>query len=132
MKGQCLCGAVKIETADQTEITACHCGMCRKWSGAPFFAFDAKEIQLENADKVRCYRSSEWAERAFCAQCGTHLYYHLLSGGYYVSAGLFPQIKFNLNAQIFTDHQADYCRLANETPMLTEAQVLADIVQENK
>lgn len=42
MSGQCLCGAVKFTTegaADEHE--ACHCRMCRRWGGGPFFASHA-------------------------------------------------------------------------------------------
>ncbi|MHA1547221.1 MAG: GFA family protein, partial [Alphaproteobacteria bacterium] len=37
--GQCLCGAVKYSVAKEiTETGACHCAMCRRWSGGVLFA----------------------------------------------------------------------------------------------
>jgi len=75
---------------------------------------------------VRSYRSSEWAERGFCATCGTHLFYHLLqSGDYILSAGLFQPGEFAMTGQIFIDEKPDYYAFANETPTLTGAEVFA-------
>ncbi|MDY6983113.1 MAG: GFA family protein, partial [Pseudomonadota bacterium] len=77
MKGSCLCGAVTITAPDLSEIAACHCGMCRRWGGGPFMTLHAgQDVKVEG--DVKTYRSSDWAERAFCGTCGTHLYYHLL------------------------------------------------------
>ena len=36
-KGGCLCGAVEIEAKTLVAfVGACHCSMCRKWSGGHF------------------------------------------------------------------------------------------------
>jgi len=36
--GSCMCGAVSFPvTAQITQTNACHCNMCRKWSGGVFF-----------------------------------------------------------------------------------------------
>lgn len=66
------------------------------------------------------------SERAFCKQCGTHLYYRLLStGAYFVPAGVIDSDQFEIVSQIFIDKKSDYYALANETPMLTEQEFLA-------
>lgn len=37
--GHCLCGAVRITVTDPPqELGACHCGMCRRWTGSAFLA----------------------------------------------------------------------------------------------
>ena len=36
--GRCLCGAVTFTCSDVDEIDCCHCDMCRRWAGGPFFA----------------------------------------------------------------------------------------------
>lgn len=70
------------------------------------------------------------AERTFCKQCGTQLYFHLLpeSGmdeAWYVNAGLFADnADFALTLQMFTDCQAPYYHLADDTVKLTEQQFL--------
>ena len=95
MKAECLCGAVKLTAPDVSEVGACHCGMCRRWGGGPFLALHCgTEVKFEGQQKVKTYPSSEWAERAFCADCGTHLYYRLkATGEYFVPAGLFAEIR---------------------------------------
>lgn len=131
MQGHCLCHAVAITTDATPELHACHCGMCRQWSGSPAFAFAAQNPDIQGAEHIRRYQSSDWAERAFCAHCGTHLYYHLLgTDDYYLYAGLFPHEKFTLKSQIFIDCQADYAALAADTPKLSEAQFLATMQAE--
>ena len=70
------------------------------------------------------YRSSDWAERGFCATCGTHLFYHLLpSDEYILPAGLFQDQAFRLASQIFIDEKPDFYELRNDTPTLTGQQV---------
>lgn len=130
MQGKCLCGAVEVSTADQQQVSACHCGMCLRWGGGPLLAVHVgSEIELKGAEQVKTFASSEWAERAFCAQCGTHLYYRLLpTNDYILSAGLFPDTAFALEEQIFIDRKPAWYAFANDTEELTEAQVFAKYV----
>ena len=42
--GHCLCGAVKISASQASKsIGACHCGMCRRWTGGPWLALPNRE-----------------------------------------------------------------------------------------
>ena len=76
MKGACLCGAVTIEVArHEPGVSACHCGLCRRWSGAAFWGFVAPEEAVNVTGAVTTFRSSDFAERGFCATCGTHLWF---------------------------------------------------------
>ena len=84
------------------------------------------KVDFSGAENIAVYASSEWAERAFCKQCGTHLYYKLLpTGEYFVPAGAFDSNDFKLTSQIFIDNKPPYYDFANQTPMLTEQQVMA-------
>ena len=131
MKAQCLCKAVTIETADNQELHACHCNQCRKWGGSAGFTTMVQGIKTNNADNIASFQSSEWGERAFCKTCGTHLYFHQLgTDNYYLSAGLFDDVKFELKSQIFIDKKACYYELANDTPKLTEAEFIAMVTGE--
>jgi hypothetical protein len=127
MNGHCLCGAVHFEAAVAKEISACHCGFCRRWGGGPLLAVHCgPDVQFHGADHMSVYASSEWAERAFCKQCGTHLYYKLLAtGDYFVPAGAFDTTALELTSQIYIDKKPPYYAFANQTPMLTEQQVIA-------
>jgi len=126
MKGHCLCGAVSFTSSDVKEIGACHCTFCRRWSGGPLLAVHCgPDVSFEGTDQITVYASSEWAERAFCKQCGTHLYYKLLATGeYFVPAGAFDSSDFELTSQIYIDKKPAYYAFANQTPMLTEQQVI--------
>lgn len=82
-------------------------------------------VKFQGADNVAVYASSEWAERAFCRKCGTHLYYKLLATGeYFVPAGSLDSTDFELASQIYIDKKPHYYSFANQTPMLTEQQVI--------
>jgi len=128
MKGNCLCGSVAIVTADHTAMTACHCGMCRRWGGGPFLSVHCgNEVQIAGTECVTVFKSSDWAERAFCAKCGTHLYYKLIPANeYVVPAGLFQEAtQFAFDEQIFIDRKPGYYAFSNQTRQLTEAEVFA-------
>ena len=126
MKGHCLCGAVGFSCPDAREIGACHCGYCRRWSGGPLLAVHCgPEVTFTGSEHITVYASSEWAERAFCNRCGSHLYYKLLATGeYFIPAGAFESDDFEITSQIYIDNKPGYYALANQTPMLTEQQVL--------
>ena len=127
--GQCLCGAVKIKlTADHKDIGVCHCNMCRRWGSGPNMAIDVgKDIEIEGADNVTAYRSSDWAERAFCRICGSNLYYRVVEAGtYFVCAGILDRPDgLSLTGQIFIDEKPAFYDFANETKNMTGAEVFA-------
>jgi hypothetical protein len=78
-EGGCLCGAIRYRaTAAPIRGVICHCSMCRRHSGAPVLAFvhfAAKDFTWLHVQPAR-YRSSEFAERGFCANCGSTLSMH--------------------------------------------------------
>lgn len=127
MNGQCLCGAVSFSSPTTREIGACHCGYCRRWGGGPLLAVHCgPDVRFSDPGHITVYQSSDWAERAFCKHCGSHLYYRLLATGeYFVPAGAFDTDDFELASQIYVDRKPPYYDFANDTPMLTEQQVIA-------
>jgi len=83
-------------------------------------------LPVEGVDQITVHASSPWAERAFCKHCGTHLYCRLLAKGeYFVPAGAIDSNQFEIGSQIFIDKKPESYALANQTPMLTEQEVLA-------
>lgn len=126
MNGRCLCGAVNFTSPEARDIGACHCGFCRRWGGGPLLAVHCgPNVSFTGFENVTVYASSDWAERAFCRKCGTHLYYKLLATGeYFVPAGTFESGDFAIASQIYIDKKPDYYSFANQTPMLTEQEVL--------
>jgi hypothetical protein len=132
MDGKCLCGVISIRTTDKKIVDACHCGMCRRWGGGPALGLACgSDVQVDGVEKLKVYQSSEWAERAFCGECGTHVFYRLLpTNAYFVPAGLFQDgIEFEFKEQIFIDRKPSYYEFANQTTNMTEAEVFAKFAQ---
>ncbi len=127
-EGKCLCGevAVTVTTRDNT-VAACHCNMCRKWSGGVLFALESvADVSIRGEDHVTIYASSEWAERGFCKHCGTHLFYRLQDRSFYsVTSGLFEAHAWKFDQQLFVDEQPDFYAFSNDTKRLTGEQVFA-------
>ena len=47
MQGNCLCEKVKLNLGKESNrVTACYCGMCRKWADGALFSIE--EAYLEN------------------------------------------------------------------------------------
>lgn len=84
------------------------------------------DLHIEGQDSVTTFVSSQWGERAFCKQCGTHLFYHLINPStYYVSATLFEDSKqAQLAMQIYIDSKPKYYNFVEQTAMLTEQDIL--------
>jgi hypothetical protein len=129
LSGHCLCGAVTI-TANQADphVGACHCSMCRRWGGGPLMVVECgTDVQFEGADSIAVYDSSDWAERGFCRQCGSHLFYRLKEANkHFMPAGLFgdhPEWVFD--HQVFIDSKPGFYSFANETKDMTEVEVFA-------
>lgn len=127
-RGQCMCGAVKLSaTAKKPSVAACHCDMCRRWSAGPFMAVNCQTVAFEGQENIGRIRSSDWAERGFCRKCGSNLFYHLIeSSDYQIAAGLFDdQSKLRMSLQVFTDRKPEFYEFANDTKMMTGAEVVA-------
>ena len=102
--------------------------MCRKWSAGPFFAIECgATVTVEDSSQLGVYRSSEWAERCFCKQCGTPLFYRLVGKDFYaVSVEAFgDRGDFALTSQIFVDEKPAYYDFANKTKNMTGPEVFA-------
>lgn len=122
-KGSCLCGKVIISAAKaEGKIGACHCDMCRRWGGGPLLAVGCgTEVKFSGEQYIRAFRSSDWAERGFCAECGTHLFYRLNQDGHYaMPAGLFDNSDdLVLDHQVCIDSKPAYYNFAEQTDNMT-------------
>ena len=132
--GSCLCGAVNFKiNKDITETGACHCGMCRKWSGGVFLGVEVPgdQIEIDGRENLATYASSPWAERVFCKTCGSSLWYRVTAPGphenaYHIGFGTFDmQDGIALTGEIFIDKKPDGYSFAEETHKMTEAEVMA-------
>jgi hypothetical protein len=82
LTGGCQCGGIRYRLDAAPGGNICHCRMCQKAGGGPFMAFggvpNASFVVTRGALSI--YRSSDIAERGFCAACGTPLTYRMLGG----------------------------------------------------
>ena len=84
--GGCLCGAVRYE-ASEPPVGAgyCHCSMCKKARGGIFAvgaSFRRDRFRFTHGEP-KIYKSSAFAERGFCGDCGTPLFYRFTTPGQY-------------------------------------------------
>ncbi len=126
LKGSCMCGAVAFEfVRDRTDIHVCHCGQCRRWSGHYWASINAPFESLEITEgerKVGWFRSSSYARRGFCKECGSALFWHgdkledhkhriaIAAGAISAPTGL------HIGEHIFVADKGDYYELRDGLP----------------
>jgi hypothetical protein len=77
-KGQCFCGAVRLEASGEPEAMGyCHCTSCRSWSGGPVNAFSLWKPEAvrvtAGGEHVATFQKTPFSRRQYCAKCGGHL-----------------------------------------------------------
>lgn len=126
LSGRCLCGAVSIEIAGDhvAAVGACHCAMCRRWSGMVMSGFDAEPDAVTVTGEVARYASSDFAERVFCPICGSHLWFRDTrdDAPYEFMPGIFAGADgFPLISEIYIDRAPGYARLSGDHIRKTRA-----------
>tara|TARA_B100000678_G_scaffold225090_1_gene192818 strand:- start:3166 stop:3612 length:447 start_codon:yes stop_codon:yes gene_type:complete len=127
--GHCLCGAVTITIAGmEPHVDVCHCDMCARWGGAFYPGVEGENAEVSGEEAITVYRSSDWAERAFCGTCGSNLWFRFLpTGNRTFVSGLFDLPDgFAIKQQIFVDEKPDWYDIAQASPMKTGAEVIAE------
>lgn len=74
--GGCLCGEIRYRISEPAlDTVICHCRMCQRFSGAPFSVGSVYATAAIRFTKgaPKYYKSSPFAERGFCAECGSSL-----------------------------------------------------------
>lgn len=126
--GTCLCGAVRFTcTLAKDRSTACHCGMCRRWSGGVHIALGVDDLAFEDEAALGVYRSSPSGERVFCTTCGSSLAWRS-SDGRFAGVSLYalePAMAAPLGLEIFIDDKPDDTAFAGDLKRMTGAEVAA-------
>ncbi|MGF1477483.1 MAG: GFA family protein [Geminicoccaceae bacterium] len=113
LTGSCLCGAVSYRVDGPVrDIVGCHCRQCRKASGHHVAATRAysSDVTIEGEASLKWYRSSEIAERGFCATCGSQLFWRRLDGDLLsiMAGSLNEPTGLVMTRQIHTESAGDY------------------------
>lgn len=131
MSGQCLCGTVRFSARPDTTMHACHCSLCRRFSGGVFLVADCGQTVAieEGENSLTWYSSSDWAERGFCARCGASLFWRgKADGRIFASIQSFEDPEdFQFRTEIFIDSKPANYAFANHTTQVTEAEFLASL-----
>jgi len=131
-KGQCLCGAVTVETERLSdEISACFCTLCTRWGGGMQMGIEAPQDLVNISGPVKTHRSSPLAERAWCDICGSSVWFRYVEGrdaGYFeLSPGLFENAGgAALTRIVYSDRAPDGFTLARGVTRVSQQQYEAD------
>lgn len=119
--GSCICGSVRYTiTGEMGAAGACHCSMCRKQSGHFISGAKVPEggLEFSSEEGLRWYRSSDWAERGFCANCGSSLFYRLTDGSATIAmlGAIDNPTGLKLTGHIFVGEKGDYYEITDGLP----------------
>ncbi len=114
--GSCLCGAVRYKAQNLRDVVACHCGQCRKQTGTYMSATGVLDTDLNIIESrgLKWFRSSRTAQRGFCQECGSVLFWKGDGKDYTaISAGsLDGKTDLKLEGHIYCDDAGDYYEIA--------------------
>lgn len=82
-------------------------------------------VLFEGDENISVFASSDWAERGFCRQCGSHLFYRLKDREqYHIPVGLLESCEgLVFTHQVFIDEKPALYSFSNKTTDLTGAEV---------
>lgn len=120
--GGCLCGDVRYRAeADPVRVVICHCGICRRVSGAPvlcFVHFPVGAFTWVAGGPTR-YRSSANAQRGFCPRCGSTLTMHepVIADRVQVTLGSLDHPEaVRPDDHVWTSEQLPWLRIEDDRP----------------
>jgi hypothetical protein len=107
--------------------------MCLRWSGGPLLAVFVENLEFTRDDGLTWFESSDFAERGFCSQCGSSLFWRLTAEGKYQGTtsvclgALDDKSGVNLVKEWFIDRKPDCYALegSDGRECITEAQAVA-------
>lgn len=113
LTGRCACGATTFAARAQKTYGACHCAMCRRWTGGMWMGVLTEEL-IELSGPVERWQSSRIGARGFCRTCGSCIYHEPRhTGAKTLGQGLFDdQDGWTLTREIFADERPAHYALA--------------------
>lgn len=122
LAGGCFCGAVRYRVnAAPSDVAHCHCGMCRRTSGAPFVSWLTvpRSAFTLSAGAPAELRSSGPALRRFCAACGTALTFQREDAPSWIDVtvgSLDDPAAVTPRRHIWTDSQLSWLHIEDDLP----------------
>jgi hypothetical protein len=123
-EGGCLCGAVRHRLdARPLAVNACHCGDCKKLSGAShiLMVLAPREAFVHAQGEVSCYRKRADSGREIdivrCVTCGTRLWHEPLSSPHlvFIAAGTLDDPSWAIPAShIWVERAASGARFEDD------------------
>ena len=116
VNGSCFCGAIKF-TADLPSkwCAHCHCSMCRKAHGAGYVTwtgFEQAQVSIDSGTgQLAWYDSSPGAQRGFCRQCGSTMFFRSerWAGELHIALGCIDDaLDREPQANVFFDRHVDW------------------------
>jgi hypothetical protein len=129
ISGHCLCGAVTYKAKLAThDVSVCHCGMCRRWTGGPLMYVDVEGApQFTGQDQIGIYQASPTGERGFCKRCGSVLFWKVAGKEQYTftAGSLDAPDGLRLAKEIFIEDKPAFYDFANATEKLRGSDAMA-------
>tara|TARA_R110002049_G_scaffold117332_2_gene270553 strand:+ start:140091 stop:140528 length:438 start_codon:yes stop_codon:yes gene_type:complete len=130
--GHCLCGAVTVDvTGPLGTVSACHCGACTRWTGSVLMSLEIPRDRVRSAGPIKTYASSSFAERAWCEDCGTAVWFADTKGDgakvLELAPGLFDGFGgAKLTRVVYADSAPDGVALAGDLQRVSKADYEAE------
>jgi hypothetical protein len=121
LNGSCLCGSVRFKVdGHMRPIVACHCSQCRKQTSNFLAATNAEsqDVTFLETSGLSWYTSSKKAERGFCKQCGSVLFWRRFdSSTLSISAGsLDGETGLFICEHIYVADKPDWYEITDNRP----------------
>ena len=124
--GKCMCEAVSFQASTKkSDIDACHCEQCRRWSGHYWASVNTEYSSLKfvsGEEDVAWHQSSELVRRGFCRKCGSALFWHPFRHPDYanllaIGAGSLDRPSgIRLAVHVFVSEKGDYYGIDDGLP----------------
>lgn len=114
--GSCFCGTIRFSASLPSKWCAhCHCSMCRKTHGAGYVTwagFESEQVKITHGEhQLSWFDSSEGAQRGFCPNCGSSLFFRSerWAGELHIALGCFDEaIDRQPQANVFYDRHVNW------------------------
>lgn len=119
LNGRCLCGAITFSTsAEPRGASMCHCSQCRRQSGGIWSSAIVEKDALQITGEPRWFAASDSAERGFCPNCGSFLFWREQGDSTisFALGALDAPTGLHLEKHIFTADKGDYYDICDAVP----------------